>query len=1045
MSRDDGPTPTEALVAIVADPDGAIEWKFVTVVFADIKGSTEAAAIADPEDWFAALERFHAVASGSIHTFGGVVASYAGDGVMAVFGAPIAHEHHGDQACLAALQLVEQMEALADELAPALGARLAMRVGINSGHVVVGRIGEGPRIDYTAQGVPVHLAARMEQIAEAGQIFVAPSTVALIGDRFELTPVGEQAVKGVADPVLVHRLGPRRDLGTSGALVRPTARSSIVGRSRELDVLREALADVRAGGTRVVTITAPAGYGKSRLTGAFLGESLDAGCDVVTVVGDTVRIPGPMWGVAELVLALSGARHRVGEDALAAVLSQPGDTTASWEAPLRLLFTHTGPASSLPPDVARRQIEAVLRALVERRARVGPRPVVMAIDDFHALDGASRSTVTAVLDDLDELADVPLLVVLTRRPSTNPAERLPRSAIAIELAALTLAETEQLVCQRIRTRAEGIHLAQLLHERSGGNPLFIEEIVRSLIETGRLVGRVGGVLQLSGPVVGLALPERVQTVIAARIDRLDRGQRDVLLAAAVIGVEFDDGTLRAATDLDGADISAALEALIAADLVRALAGGRYAFRHRTIHDVAYDSQLRERRRRSHAAVAEALGTQPGSEQHLALVADHHDRAGNAAAAADWYGRAATLAARTDPVESTRLWQRVRALVDATDPASAGRAVACRAEALMQGSRAGLASTEVLTILDEIRSIASEPGQAAMLAVGLLRGWYALSAAGLSSQARAIAAEAVTVADITTIALISVGARLARLAGYNAAGSVADGLAGCDEAEAILIEAGLDTPESALRGQLDFTRGSLLVRAGRSDEAIGLLQGAVALADVVADPMWRVVGRSGLVVALAERGDVIGARRVADAALAIAREVSGDGELCMALLALGRAALVGGDPVTAISAMTEAHDRARAAPALTSEEMLMALLSDAYLLTGDPVRAEALAREAVATARQRGNDNFELMAALSLIRALLALSTIDDPPTRPEDRKSSLNVLNTLIDLRDVDHARETRSLLARCRQIVDSNQMLMCRNDLEALETEAQRLLGVIA
>ena len=1008
-----GPAPHEVVDAIIANRELAGERKFVTVLFADIKGSTEIASGLDPEDWFLALERFHAVTTGSIHAFGGVVNLYAGDGVMALFGAPIAHEGHAAQACWAALRLIEEMHGVDAELAPAIGASLGVRVGLNSGEVVVGRIGDETRIDYTAQGLPVHIAARMEQIAEVGEIFVAPSTAALVGDSFELASVGEREVKGIAAPILVHRLvGPA---GTSRTGVAQMGRgSAFVGRDVELAMFRTAMTDVRAGRARVIGVSAPAGYGKSRLLGEYLQEARAAGSDVITVVGDVSAVPGPMWTVSEITRCLLRVGPEAGAEAIDAALVALDPALGAWSPSLLSLLTNHAGAAPVDPDVARRQIDAALRALVVARANAADDALVIAIDDLHAIDHASQGTVATLVA---ALASARVLIVVTSRPTLDLGNLLPDGVGLIDLQALRLGETEQLVRQWLWHDDEALEVARLLHERTGGNPFFVEETLRSLVESGQLVGPRGA-RRLTGQIAELTVPARVQTVIASRIDRVDRDQRDLLYAAAVIGVEFDHTTLVAVADLDPRVATRLLDGLVAADLIRVIGGARFAFRHRIIQEVAYETQLREQRRRCHAAVAVAFEAQSGSERRAGLVADHYERADNLAAAASWYSRGAAAAARTDPAESLRQWQKVRALTVPTDEASVTAALLCRAEILTQSPRCGLDAAEVLAVIDEARALATHDDHRPLLALVLLRGWYALSGVGLSAEARAISKEAVEIADTTGIGMLSVGARVADVSNFNAAGSTAHGLAECDEAEAILVASGLDTPDSLFRCQVDFARGSLMVRTGRVEAAIAILESALARAEDCDDPQWRVICRVGLVVALVDAPDPVKARPIADEAIAIAREFCGAGELGLAIRAIGLSALAAGDTAVAIEALEDALSTARSAPSLTTEENILTALADAYLLAGDVRHANALSREALGIARGRGNDNYELIALFALARTLVA-----DPDSDPAEIARIATRCDDLITVNDMGRYRaDLDELTAQLRQTSEPGQ-----------------------
>ncbi len=661
--------PRQVVNDILADRESAGERKFVTVFFADIKDSTELASVLDPEDWFLVLERFHAAASSSIHAFDGVIAAYAGDGVMALFGAPIAHENHAEQACWAALRLTELFRTIASEVASTVGTGLGVRIGLNSGEVVVGRIGSEPRLDYTAQGVVVHIAARMEQIAEVGEIFLAPSTATLVAERFELARVGARAVKGIVAPIEVHRLvRPIDPTRAAEAQLGPQSAAAFVGRERELARVRTALHETRAGGVRVVGIQAPAGHGKTRFVNECLAEARVQGDDVVTVVGDAVRVPDPMWTVAQLARALLGVAVDADQAAIRAALADlTPELDASGATALNLLAPHAG-SPTVDPDVARRQIYDALRALVLGRAAAATGSLAIAIDDVHAIDRASQLALAALLT---EPMDAPVLLVLTSRPTGVLGEILPTDGVLIDLEALDLDETHQLVQRWVGDPEESLEVARLLHDRTGGNPFFVEETLRSLVESGQLVGP-RGTRRLRAKLGELSIPARVQTVIASRIDRVDHDERDLLYAAAVIGVEFDHATLVAVSGFGPVETTRLLDGLVTADLVRVVGGNVFAFRHRMTQDVAYETQLRDQRRRRHAAVAVALEKQSGSDHRAALVGDHYERAGDDAAAATWYSRGGALAARTDPAESLRLWQKVRARYAAYRCRVAGR-------------------------------------------------------------------------------------------------------------------------------------------------------------------------------------------------------------------------------------------------------------------------------------------------------------------------------------------------------------------------------------
>lgn len=961
-----GVAPEAVAEPLGGPPDEAGQHKFATVLFADIQGSTELAGSVDPEDWFEALRRFHEVAVSAVHDHFGVVASYAGDGFMSLFGAPVADEHHAQQACFAALDLAERARVLAGDLEAVLGRSLTIRIGINSGSVVVGRVGRGPRLDFTAQGLPVHIAARMEQIAEPGQILVARSTVLLAGDRFVFGHVGSRAVKGVAEPVDVYRL-----LDQLGSTDPDRNRGALVGRSEAMTTLGEHWV-ASSDGARVVLIEAEAGAGKSRLVQEFL-DGLPGSVRVAHVVADSVRTQPPLSVAADLAKALVGSSPRDDLAGFIEHLAAAGVDPSPWSMAIDLLFTSTS-APFLGPEATLRHVDAFLHTIVSALATDRGMPMVLAVDDLHSIDSASRGVLTRVLSATESL---PMLVLLTTRPGPNARVGVPGATLT-RLDPLELDGTEQLI-QQLSHRALSPEMIQLIHNRTGGNPFFIEETIRSLN---------------AAPTSEIAVPELVQTVVAARIDRLTRGDREVLLAASVIGLIFDALTLAAVVGSEPTALADTLTRLVDLDLLMSEPDtARWSFRHRITQEVAYDTQLRQQRRTLHIRAAQALAEGVGGEQRAAAVAEHFDQAGDAGNAVDWYRRAAAAAARTDADEAVRLLRRVRALTQPGLTSDVQGALIGRAELLLQGARAGVDPVEITGLIAEIRVLAADGDQDALLAFGLLRGWYALNGAGLSPQARAIAEEAVVVADRTGIAMIEIGARLTRIANGNASGSMEALLAECDDLDRRLEVAGLDHGDNAILAQARFSRGSLLVRRGRSSEALAHLRVALDIADRVGDPMWQVLSRSGLSLALVTEQPVE-ALELAEEAVQLAMKVGGRGELCVALLTRGRLERAVGRIQHAHDSLSEALAIARSLRALTSEELMLAELADVLRLLGHGERARELAHEARLLSIERGNDGFELVANLSLLRVISA----DHQP--------------------DLDLA---RSLVARCEHLIAVN------------------------
>src|SRR5262245_30716410 len=585
------------------------ERKPVTVLFADLVRSMEFAERVDPEEWHRLLDRLFRVLADCVHRYEGTINQYTGDGIMALFGAPIAHEDHAQRACTAALEMAREVAVLAEDVRRESGLDLALRLGLNSGEVVVGRIGDDLRMDYTAQGHVVGLAARVQQLAPPCGASVTESTARLAAGFFGLVDRGAHVLKGASAPLRVFDLRSRGPIRSRFERSRARGFSRFVGRERELARLEQALREARAGRPAVVLVTGEPGAGKSRLCHEFLER-----CDGVTRHCARALSHGrllPYHAVVDLARSLFG----VDADAAAAEVraavgraladASPVDPVAAafW---LELLGAPDPAAapSELDPEARRLRLFQSLRDLIRARGR--REPTVVWFDDLHWLDPASESALEMLTEELvaPESGGVQVLLLATARPEYRPAwsPRVERLA----LASLPPADASALLDDRLGPDPALAPLRARIEARARGNPLFIEEIVRALVERGALSGPRGA-YALVAPVDEIALPETIQAVLASRIDRLSARDKDVLHAAAVIGRDLPTELLRAVVELPGPELAASLERLATAELLGpAESPGERAFLHPLIREVAYATQLRDRRRHTHAAVARAL-------------------------------------------------------------------------------------------------------------------------------------------------------------------------------------------------------------------------------------------------------------------------------------------------------------------------------------------------------------------------------------------------------------------------------------------------------
>lgn len=690
------------------------ERKHVTVLFADIQGSMSMSETLDPETWHGIMDRFFAIMTNGVHRFEGTVNQYTGDGVMALFGAPIAHEDHAHRACFAALHLQEALRAYANTLRLEHGLALATRIGMNSGAVVVGRIGDDLRMDYTAQGHTVGLAARMQQIAEPGRTTLTGATEALVRGYFALSSLGRTAVKGSSNAVEVFTLDGPGELRTRLDVSRARGLSKFIGRDRELAMLQTALVEVAAGNGQIVGVVAEAGTGKSRLCEEFLARCRDHG--VTTYV--SYCLPHgramPLFPLMQLYRSVFGLEDtdtpQRARDKIAGrtVLVDPGlvDT-------LPLLFDFLGvpdparPAPSSDPDASMRRIIEVLRRFT--LARGEHEPVVVLLEDLHWIDAGSAAF-------LDQLIDVVpsgrVLLIGNFRPEYDGSWTRKSYYRQVPLNPLGDEEVGELL-QHLLGRDPSLQaLASKIAQRTGGNPFFVEELVRELAESGYLSGAPGD-YTLAHDITVIPVPSSVQGVLAARIDRLDELTKEALQSASAIGRKFPLKLLAVVMNRPESALEPLLAQLVDHEFVfpRALYPERdYEFKHALTRDVAYESLLGERRRQLHAALAQWLDTEvsgldpaTGGES-AALVAHHYEQAGHQASAAIWHERAADWIGIRNAAESVQHLDRARDLLGAlaATPEINARLVRVCCQVVARGLRVGM-ELDVPVLLAQARS------------------------------------------------------------------------------------------------------------------------------------------------------------------------------------------------------------------------------------------------------------------------------------------------------------------------------------------------------
>ncbi|HEX4995106.1 MAG TPA: adenylate/guanylate cyclase domain-containing protein, partial [Methylomirabilota bacterium] len=607
----------------------------VTVLFADLAGFTALSEGLDPEDVRAIQSDLFREMSESIERYEGFVEKFVGDAVMAVFGAPRAHEDDPERGLRAALLMRDRMGTLNRRWERRVGRPLALHIGINTGPVVAGRIGTSADAAYAVTGDTVNTASRLQSAAPPGEILISDATYQLTHHAFAFAPREAIALKGKSEPAGIHRLlgplaAPRSARGLEGlGLAAP-----LVGRERELRRMDAAFDDMRAGRAQVLSLIGEPGAGKSRLQREFFARLEAAGrLEGVTIRRATCSALGEQtYGAAAALLRDAyGVEHgdsvEVARGKLAAGLETLGvdaeDRAAMVAALARVFGLEQDDARirHLEPEQLKRQIFMATYALVERRLAAGP--LVLVVEDLHWADAASIELLGVVAD---RLADRPLLVLLMYRPTLEPdalgTSRTPHTAI--EVMPLSRSDSEDLLAAWFgdSTHLFPEHLRVLILERAGGNPLYLEEVVRALLAAGVLV-RDGQVWRCTAEAATAQVPATLHGLLLARLDRLDAVERRVIQEAAVIGPHFPVSLLKAAS-AEPAAVDAALDALAGADLVTP--GPDHQFLHGLLQEIVYQNILVARRTELHTRVATALEAQGvgGSESLERLVAlGHH--------------------------------------------------------------------------------------------------------------------------------------------------------------------------------------------------------------------------------------------------------------------------------------------------------------------------------------------------------------------------------------------------------------------------------------
>ena len=619
------------------------ERKTVTALFADIKSSTELMRDLDPEEARAIVDPVLDLMMAAVHRYGGYVAQSTGDGIFALFGAPVAHEDHAQRALFAALAMQRELRQYGERLKSQGHSPVEVRIGINTGEVVMRTIQTGGHPEYTPVGHVTNLAARMQTVAAAGGIVISEDTRRLVEGYFELRAMGPTVVKGVNAPVNVYQVLGAGPLRGHFELAARRGLTTFIGRERELGELRRALELAMSGHGQLIAVVAEAGTGKSRLVYEFKA-TLPSDCRVLEAYSVSHGKASAWLPVIELLHAYFGIEgvddpptRRRKLSARLATLDMALSDTLPYLFGLLGLQESPDPLAHMDPQVRRRRtLDALKRIMLAESLE---HPVAVIFEDLHWIDSETQ----ALLDLLaDSIANSHLLLLVNYRPEYRHEWANKSYYSQLRLDALGGESAGAMLAALLGDAIELAPLKRLIVERTGGNPFFIEEIVQALFDEGTLMRN--GAVKITSSLSQLRLPATVQGILAARIDRLAPEQKDLLQMLAVIGRESSLGLISQVASQTDTQLERMLAELQASEFIYeqpALADAEYVFKHAFTQEVAYNSLLMERRKLLHERTGQALESMFGErlDDHLGELAHHYGHCDNFSKAVDYLGRA----------------------------------------------------------------------------------------------------------------------------------------------------------------------------------------------------------------------------------------------------------------------------------------------------------------------------------------------------------------------------------------------------------------------
>jgi tetratricopeptide (TPR) repeat protein len=907
----------------------------------------------------------------AVHRFEGTVNQVLGDGIMALFGAPVAHEDHAARACYAALAMQAAMQRYAEEVRRTQGLTVQIRVGLNAGEVVVRAIGNDLHMDYSAVGQTTHLAARMEQLATPGSILLTATTLRLVEGLVRVNALGPVPVKGLAEPVEVFELvgvtAIRRRLQAAAA----RGLSRFVGRDHELESLQQALHQAGAGHGQMVAAVGEAGVGKSRLVYEFVHSHRTQGWLVLESASVSYGKATPYFPVLDLLrrychLGDGDDSRTIRAKVTGQVLTLDAALQEAIPALLSLLdvLPEDDPFLQLDPPQRRQRTLNALKRVLLRESQV--QPLVVVFEDLHWIDSETQ----ALLDSLVEsLPSVRLLLLVNYRPEYQHGWGSKTYYTQLRLDPLPPASANALLQALLGDDPSLAPLTQLLIARTQGNPFFLEESVRTLMETQVLVGERGA-YRLAQALPSIQVPATVQAVLAARIDRLPPEEKQLLQTAAVIGTEVPLPLVQAIADLPEDVLHRSLAHLQTAEFLyetQLFPERAYTFKHALTHEVAYGSLLQERRRGLHTrivATLEALAADQVAEQIERLA--HHALRGEVWDKALTYCRQTgeKAMARSAHREAVGYFEQALAALEQLPESRDTWAQAIDLRCDLRNALLPLGEhTRILNHLHAAETLAQRLDDPQRL--GWIAGYLCNSFAVLGEYDQAIAAgqQALALATISGAFDLQVLAHLVLGVAYSTVGDFQQALEasrwvlGSLTSELHLARFGLAMPAVVSRGHLLWS----LAELGEFAEERGMGDEAVRLAEVAEQPYSIAIALTWVGLLARRQGALHRALPLLERGLALCQ--SADFPMIFPVFAaiLGGAYALAGRTAEALPLLDQTLERVTTEQPRLFHALVLTELSEALLLVGRADEASALATRLLDLSRTHPGRGYQAHA------------------------------------------------------------------------------------